>query len=66
MDTTTVNKHLNYESTLVPHWVLTVVIRTPKLSAGGTGVGAAGVSINSKSSNGSDADFDIVIPQLDD
>ena len=40
------------------------MVRTPKLSAGGIGVGAAGVSINSKSSVASDAGFDIVTLQL--
>ena len=40
------------------------MVRTPKLCAGGSGIGAAGVSINSKSSVASDAGFDIVSSQL--
>ena len=35
---------------------LTVVVRTPYSSCGGTGLGAAGVSINSNSSDTSDPD----------
>ena len=36
---------------------LTVVVLTPQSSAGGCGDGAAGVSINSKSSDDSECDF---------
>lgn len=41
-------------------WILgTAVVLTPKSSAGGTGVGAAGVSTYSKSSEDSEIDLDI-------
>jgi len=39
---------------------LTEVVRTPQSSDGGAGVGAAGVSMNSKSSEDSDCVFAIV------
>jgi hypothetical protein len=41
----------------------TEVVRTPQSSTGGVGVGAAGVSMNSKSSETSECVFDILSGQ---